>query len=68
MNDYDFVVEGTYEGNWIFPMSKDSAYGTLIIEKEFMTLRILIKIYIQKTFVDNVKTINRGIYSLCSKI
>lgn len=47
MNDYDFIVEGTYEGNWAFPMSKDSVYGTLIIEKESMVLRILIKNSIQ---------------------
>lgn len=47
MNDYDFIVEGTYEGNWEFPMCKENAYGTLIIEKEFMTLRILISNSIQ---------------------
>lgn len=42
MNDYDFTVEGTYEGDWKFPMCNDTVYGTLIIEKELITLRVLI--------------------------
>ena len=41
MNDDDFTVEGTYEGNWKFSMCNEFVYGTLIIEKDYITLRVL---------------------------
>lgn len=41
MNDEDFTVEGTYEGNWKFSMCNEFVYGTLIIEKDYITLRVL---------------------------
>lgn len=43
MGDYDFVVEGLYEGYWRFPMLENDIFGTLSIEKGRITFRIIFK-------------------------
>lgn len=42
MNGDDFTVEGTYEGDWKFPMCDTFVFGTLIIEKGGISLRVLV--------------------------
>ena len=42
MSDYDFAVEGIYEGDWKFSMFDESVYGALIIEKDYITLRVIV--------------------------
>ena len=43
MGDYDFVVEGLYEGYWRFPMLDNETFGTLSIKKGRITFRTIFK-------------------------
>lgn len=60
MNDYDFTVEGTYEGDWNFPMYDETVFGTLIIEKEFITLRVLARKGFLRTWKETLNVVGKA--------
>jgi len=43
MGDYEFIVEGLYEGYWKLPMLDEEILGTLSLKKGNVTFRIVIK-------------------------